>query len=537
MTELRQLTPQEVIFVGGETPKIYQHTGGLIMLDGRGRPGFGFERFRQLMEPRLASIPAFRWKLHEVPLGLDLPYWVEDETFSFDRHLRRIAVPSPGDPAALGELVSFLYSKHMDRHRPLWEIWFIEGLPNRQFAVFQKMHHCIADGEGASKLMDIFCDTTPDAPPRPVDPAIGGLRAGAEPEWWRESIKAAWRLSRLPFRAGLEIQSAFWQQAWQRLTAGNSEKKDKPKLPLAPFNAEMSGERGLVFGTLPLADVRQAKSHFQVTVNDLVLALVGGALREHLQAQGCLPEESLRCFIAVSLRTEQDDDLSNKVTSVPVTLGTDLADPVERLRAIAAETATAKQEARGGSHKGIMEFQQMLPPLLLHALWSSAAMEKAASLAGANLLVSNVRGTTQPLYMAGLRITAIYPMSIIGPGMGINVTCAGYADGLHFGITIAPDLVPNPWQLIDSLHAGLREFLALAGGKPAGTRRKRTRREAATESRTGRTAASAPKAKPGARERGSAAARARKQPAAKRGAASAKKRAAPKRKTANSRGG
>jgi diacylglycerol O-acyltransferase / wax synthase len=120
MTKYRQLTPQDVMFVGGETPNVYQHTVGLILLDSSDNPGFGFEVYRRKMEERLAHIPQFHWKLHEVPLGLDLPYWVEDENFSFDHHIRRIAVPSPGDREALGELVSYLYCRHLDRSRPLW---------------------------------------------------------------------------------------------------------------------------------------------------------------------------------------------------------------------------------------------------------------------------------------------------------------------------------------------------------------------------------------------------------------------------------
>ena len=143
MPNVRQLTPQDVLFVGGETSKIYQHAVGLILLDGSDRPGFGFEAFRRHMEERVGSIPQFRWKLHEVPLGLDLPYWVEDGHFSFDHHIRRIAVPSPGDREALGELVSYLYCKHLDRNRPLWEAWFIEGLADGQYATVHKMHHCM----------------------------------------------------------------------------------------------------------------------------------------------------------------------------------------------------------------------------------------------------------------------------------------------------------------------------------------------------------------------------------------------------------
>ncbi len=178
MNQPRQLTSQETFFIGGETANVYQHTGGLVLLDASERPGFGFDSFREHLETRMADIPHFRWKLHEVPLGLDLPYWVEDENFSFENHIRRIAVPSPGDREALGELVAYLYSKHLDRDRPLWETWFIEGLPNRQFAMLHKLHHCLMDGEGASRLGERLIDLEPDAKSRPVEPEIRDAVAG-----------------------------------------------------------------------------------------------------------------------------------------------------------------------------------------------------------------------------------------------------------------------------------------------------------------------------------------------------------------------
>ena len=209
MQTLRQLTPQDVLFVGGETPRIYQHTVGLMLIDGRDRPGFGFEAFRRHTQERLGRIPHFRWKLHEVPLGLDLPYWVEDDRFSFDYHIRRIAVPSPGNREALAEVVSYLYSSHLDRNRPLWEAWFIEGMPDGQFAVVHKMHHCMMDGEGASKLLEILCDFTRDATPAELDRAIAKAQAGEVPQLWRQGrdgnpadAAAPARERRGPYRTG-----------------------------------------------------------------------------------------------------------------------------------------------------------------------------------------------------------------------------------------------------------------------------------------------------------------------------------------------
>jgi len=460
MDKYRQLQPQDTLFIGGETPTVYQHTGGLVILDARGRPGFGFEAFREYMAQRMGKIPNFRWKLHEVPYGLDLPYWVEDENFSFDHHIRRIAVPSPGDRQALGELVAYLYSRHLDRNRPLWEAWFIEGLPDGRFALFQKMHHSIMDGEGARKLGEITVDFEPDAPPRAIDPVILRAQAGRVPETWRESLGAARRLIQLPHRAGREIAASIWATMLNRLQ-GNARGAGKPAVPVASFNAGISSERGFIFGSLSLSDIKVVKNAFGVTVNDVVLALVAGSLRSYLLAHGKLPEESLRTSIAVSLRTDGDDQFSNRVTSTEVTLATDIEEPARRLSTIARDSAAAKARARGGSH-GIMELVQILPPALVTAMMTLSRPEQVVRMAGANLIVSNVRGSERPMYVAGARQLATYPMSILALGIGINVTCVSYGGNLDVGITVEPSLVPEPWPIIDGLQSALDQYLIMA---------------------------------------------------------------------------
>ena len=470
MKKLKQLTPQEVMFIGGETANVYQHTAGLIFLDSSGRPDFCFESYRQYLEERLSHVPQFHWKLHEVPLGLDLPYWVQDESFSYDHHIKRIAVPSPGDRNALTELVSYLYARHLDRQRPLWEIWFIEGLADGNYAVFQKQHHCMMDGEGASKLFEVLSDFEPDAPPLIVDPHIEGARPGAVPEPWRMSLNAARRLSGVPVKASREIYEAVRHSVWKRLTRGGKS-QERPHAPMTSFNGDISPYRGLVYGELPLAEIKILKDHFGVTVNEVILALVGSSMRDYLLARDELPEDALRTSIAISLRTAEDDEFSNKVTIAAVTLATNIADPVERIRVIAAEAEAVKEEAHSGGNKGVMEFIQILPPVMVNALLNMTPPDKVISMAGVNLVVSSVRGSSRPMYIAGAKMTSMYPMSIITPGGGINVTCVSYAGKFEFGITIEPEKVPEPWTIIDGLHKALADYLALAAGKKPARRK------------------------------------------------------------------
>jgi diacylglycerol O-acyltransferase / wax synthase len=207
--------------------------------------------------------------------------------------------------------------------------------------------------------------------------------------------------------------------------------------------------------------------------------VVGGSLRDYLLTQGKLPEEALRAFMAVSLRTAADDEFSNKITTRTVTLATDVADPLHRLRAIAQESNAVKKEAHGGG-RGMMEIVQILPPLLVSAMTSITPPDQIARMMGANVVVSNIRGSAEPLYIAGARVLSIYPMSIIAPGGGLNITCISYADEIDFGVTIDPDMFPDPWRIIDGLHKALGEYLVLARKK---TRR---RKKNAVSSRVGK---------------------------------------------------
>lgn len=464
----RQLTPNEVLFVGGEHPNAYYHVSGLTLLEADDSPEFGFEMARARLIEGLEHVPQFRWRLHQVPLGLDLPYWVEDEHFSFDNHIRRIAVPAPGDREALGELVAYLYSRHLDRLRPLWETWFIDGIENGQYGLFFKLHHCMMDGEAAARLSEVISSIEPNAPPRPVDPAIADAQPGDAPEPWRASLTAARHLGGLPIRATREVVGAV-SHALGQLMPGSAPRQPRARAPETVFNAAISGERGFVFGSVSLTDVKAVKDHFDVTVNDVVLAVVAGSLRRYLQDRDELPDAPLRTSIAVSLRSDEDDPFSNRITTTGVTLATDVADPAARLRAIADDSTRAKERARAGG-KDILEMVGILPPALVGAVTAMAPPNLVRQLSNYNLILSSVRGSPVPLYTGPARATAMYPMSIIMTGGGINVTCISYVDNIDVGMTIEPRLVPDPWRLIDGLDEELDAYRALLPKRARGKR-------------------------------------------------------------------
>jgi WS/DGAT/MGAT family acyltransferase len=203
----------------------------------------------------------------------------------------------------------------------------------------------------------------------------------------------------------------------------------------------------------------------------VLLALVSTSLRDYMMAQDELPPLPLRTGIPVSLRTDEDAEISNRVTQVSVTLATDIADPLKRLRAISEDCDQAKQLAHGGG-KGFVELMQTMPPLMVTAMMEATTPEQASQMMNSNLIISNVRSSNKPMYIAGARLETMYPMSIITPGMAVNFTCVSYSEQVDIGVTIEPQLVPEPWAIIDGLHRAIKEYKGLIP-KPARRRKSR----------------------------------------------------------------
>lgn len=472
MSQTRQLSREDIMFVAGETERIYQHVGLLTILDPSGRPEFNFEHFRHQCIERVSLIPHFRWKLHAVPMGLDRPYWVEDEHFSFDHHIKRIALPQPGDHATLCDVAANVYSTHLDRTKPLWEIWLIEGLEDGKFAYLQKFHHCMMDGEGAFKMIEIICDLEPDAPAhKTVDPSVSDARAGKVPSYTESSMNAWKHIARFPGEAARSAYDILRPKVLEQFVWPRKLPEERALVPATCFNGEISSERAMAFSSIPMKDLKKIKDHFEVSLNDVILALVSSAIRAYLQEYDEVPAEPLRTNIPVSLRSDADDSLSNKVTNTTVTLATNLNGPVARLREINRESSQAKAKAHKGG-VGVIELFQMMPPILVSTLMESLPSEQAPQIMGANLIVSNVRGMQVPMFIAGARIDNMYPMSIITAGMAINFTCISYQDSMDFGIIVDPDLVPHHHSIADGLKIAGKQYLEKC--RPRGKSAKRT---------------------------------------------------------------
>jgi WS/DGAT/MGAT family acyltransferase len=285
--------------------------------------------------------------------------------------------------------------------------------------------------------------------------------AGAVPDRWRLSATTALHLAGFPWAAYRGIADVVRPKLLNQFKRSADRRSAKPGTPVTCFNGDIGRERGFIFGSLSLEDIKAVRKAFEVSVNDVLLALVSTALRHYLLARDELPQLSLRTGVPISLRSDEDDEISNRVTQASVTLATDVADPLARLRAINADCAEVKQVVRGGG-KGFIELIQIMPPLMVSAIMSVTSPEQTSQMLGSNLIVSNVHGSDRPMFIAGARLETMYPMSIITPGMGINFTCVSYVDQVDVGVTIEPQLVPNPWTIIDGLHSALQDYLRLA---------------------------------------------------------------------------
>jgi WS/DGAT/MGAT family acyltransferase len=484
MSSTRQLSDTDTLFVAGETKTILNHTAGLMILKPRGRRKLSFDDFRERISERMSMVPQFSWKLHPVPGGFDLPYWVEDEKFDPGRHIRRIAVPAPGDERALAEVASVLFSRPHDRRRPLWEVWFIEGLAGGRCAAMIKMHHCLMDGQGAMKLLEILCDPEPDARPPSVPDSIRLAQPGRPPTILEEVSRAYTRLTRFPGEMSRSLVATAMPRLRAQLSWNRPKKEKRTFAPHPVFNADIGPERGYVCGSLPLNKILRVKKHFDVSVNEVVLALVGTALRSYMLRNTGLPEHCLRANMPVSLRSEGDDDFANRITNVVISLETGQGDLAKRLSTIKSESMSVKDMARGRrGGKSATEIVQIMPPMLVHALVSNLQAEQTANMLGSNVAISNVRGSPEPFYLAGAQVESMYPMSVISPGLALNITCVGYNGKLDFGLTLDPDAIVDHWSLMDEMEDALGQYLDLVDDAPRPKKKKsapHSRREKTT---------------------------------------------------------
>ncbi len=481
---MRRLSGMDASFLAAETPAWHMHAGSLVIVDPSTAPvAFDVARFRELVAARIGALAPLRRRHVGVPLGLDRGVWVDTSDVDLERHVQRVLVARPGGPRELGALVGSIWERQLDRDRPLWEISFIEGLAGGRIGLLLKAHHSVADGERGARLYGLLLDLSPDAPLTPVT-TTRSSRSAVPDERVPSGIELALRsipdLLATPVRAAQTaagLARAGWRVAGVLASDGVKRATFPFQAPRTSINRRVTPRREFAYCSVPLDAVLDIRHAFGVTVNDVVLAICGGALRRHLDARGELPERPLIAQVPVAVHVGDPLDTSdsawgNQVTVMGASLGTEIADPVARLAAVHTSTASGKSMQAALGEDLILDLARVAPPAVLGAgVCAYTRLHLADHHPPVfNLIVSNVRGPGIPTYIAGARVVGNHPIGPLLDGSGLNVTVCSQGGSVDFGFIACPEVVADLWSLVDATaeaFAELRDAAADTTAKPA----------------------------------------------------------------------
>src|SRR3954464_13803460 len=480
---MRQLTSLDAQFLALETPRQSGHVGGLAILDPSTRPG-GTLACADIKEPRtgpLPLLPPLRWRLVEVPFGLDYPYWLDDPDFDLDFHVRELALPPRAAREKPSEQVARIAARPLDRSRPLWELYLIHGLEDGHKALLTKIHHSLIDGLSGAEIMGVLFDLAPEGRELPEPSENGSDRKPTDLEMLTRGLmgipkyplrilrslpRVLPNLDESPVFAGIPGTSAVAKLA-DRFTRPLSNRESgvlahtSYKAPKTCFNGRISPHRRFSFGQLTLDEVKEVKNKYGCTVNDVVVSVCAGAVRSWLLEHDELPPEPLVVQVPVSVRTdEQMGTFGNRIMLMSAPFFTNEPDAVRRLEKTHGALAAMKEHHRALPAELLQDTNHFIPP----AVFARAARASFAfSTSGRgrptwNLVVSNVPGPQFPLYCAGARLVANYPVSVITDGMGLNMTVMSYCGKMDFGIVADRDQMPDLWSMLDRLRDSLEEL-------------------------------------------------------------------------------
>lgn len=475
---MRQLTSLDAQFLAMESPRQAGHVSGLAVLDPTSAPGgkVGLADIQELIAERLPLLPPFRWRLAEVPFGLDYPYWIDDPDFDLDFHVRELALPAPGDDDQLCDQVARIFARPLDRARPLWELYLIHGLRGGKVALLTKIHHAVVDGMSGAEILGVLLDLAPEGRDAPTPARRGGDPVPGQVEMLARGVLG---LPRYPLRLlqslpralpSLEEVGIYDALPGARELAraartvqtvlglgGKVHERAQMVPPRTSFNRRVSPHRRLAIGRIPLEDVKAVKNAHGCTVNDVVVSICAGAVRRWLLEHRELPKNPLVAQIPVSVRTtEQQGTFGNQIMLMSAPAFTNEADPLRRLQLTHEAMGDMKERHRALPAALLQDATNFIPPAVFARAARLTFAISSSSRPTWNFVVSNVPGPPFPLYCAGARLDAIYPVSVITDGMGLNITVMSYCGQMHFGIVADRDMVPD----VARLMAWLREELA-----------------------------------------------------------------------------
>jgi WS/DGAT/MGAT family acyltransferase len=461
---MQRLTGLDATFLYMETPSIHMHVASTAIFDPSTVPGgYSFEKVKQLVQDRLPLLPPFRRRLKPIPFELHHPLWIEDPDFDLDYHVRRAALPAPGGPMELAEFAAEAISRPLDRERPLWEMYVVEGLDNGMIATVTKVHHSAIDGVSGAELTVNLLDLQPEPAPVPEE----------ETPWQPDKIPSDLEL------VGYAVNSLIRQplrgiKAVRRTveTALNIRRRNRQpdvnpppgffSAPRTSINTSITPWRRFAFTEVNLDDIKMVKNALGGTVNDVVLALCSGALRQYFADRGETLDSSLQAMVPISVRTEdQKGAMGNQVSSLLVSLASDIDDPVERLHTISAGTKGAKDQEKAISAATLTsEWAEFAAPALAARAARLYSRTKVADRMRPlfNVTISNVPGPNFPLYSAGARMIAMYPMGPIADGAALNMTVMSYMGSVYFGLTADREAVAGVWDIARNVDSALAEL-------------------------------------------------------------------------------
>ena len=469
---LKQLTGTDVSFLLMETANTYGHVNGLSIYE-RPSPDFDpFTEVRNRLGIMVGHLEPLRRKVVEVPFELDRPYWVEDADFDLDFHVRHIGLAPPGAVDQLAEQVARIVGRRMDRARPLWEAYVIEGLADGRWALLQKTHHATIDGASGVIMLKMFTDDSRDA----IYPLEHREWVGEQPPSRAEMLQAAaknlainpvkgMRLSLSVLRDLADSMSVSGLVTQVRktlgsITAGSSgDSTSSVSFPLTPapstpWNKAVTPHRRFAMRSADLANLKRLKDATGGTLNDVVMAICTGALRAYLIEKDQLPEGPLRAMVPVSIRTGQGEDpWTNRVSAIVADLPTYCDDPIERVGLCRDAMNAAKGQLDLVPADTLGEAADYTSPVVAAAAIRLVSRLKLADRLNSpiNVVISNVPGPRETLYFAGAKLDAYIPVSTISDGIGLNITVHSYEDRLDFGLISDRELIPDLWHLVD-LH-------------------------------------------------------------------------------------
>ncbi|GLZ13053.1 diacylglycerol O-acyltransferase [Actinomadura sp. NBRC 104425] len=483
---MSQLTAVDAAFLNAETDTTHVHIAGVGILDPTACPGgrLTVADVADMIRRRAHLARPLRQRLARVPFGLDLPYWEDDPDFDPRRHILEIALPAPGGPAQLNEVVAMLHERPLDRSHPLWELALIQGLAGGRVAVYLKVHHAAIDGVMAAETLAAFLDLSPvprevpadDEEPRRAPGPLRMLRTGLL-KTALYPVRSAVTIARTaPYLDEIPVLSqlpgaALMSQVAQAI--GREEMPPAPRVnaPPTPFNRPIGRRRAVACGELSLAEVKQVRRALGGSVNDVVMAICASALRMWLDKRGELPDRPLVVGVPVSLRRRGGaGEAGNQLSLMSAPLATHIADPADRYAAVRADMDAAKRRFVASDGAWVRQVSRLLPaplaaPVTRLALQALPALRAvpAPALRPINLIISNVPGPQFPLYLCGARVLGYYPISVVTDiSGGVNITVFSYDGKIDVGIVAARDLVPEPAEIVDHLRDALNELKDLA---------------------------------------------------------------------------